>query len=47
MPESEIHIIDAVTKLDARSEDTSYSFRQDNEDTKSRINILFGKEEEN
>jgi hypothetical protein len=45
MPESEIHVIDAVSKLDARPEDTSHHFRQDEQDTKSRINILFGKDD--
>ena len=45
MPESETHIIDAVTKLDARPEDTAFAFRQESEEAKSRINILFGKEE--
>lgn len=46
MPETEVHIIDTVSKLDARPEDTSYAFRQENEDQKNRINILFDKEDE-
>jgi hypothetical protein len=27
MPESEINVIDAVTRMDARPDDTAYSFR--------------------
>lgn len=45
MPESEIHVIDAVTKMDARPEDSAYSFKTQEQDVKKRINVLFGKEE--
>ena len=45
MPESETHVIDTVTRMDARPEDTAYAFRQETEEAKQRINILFGKEE--
>ena len=46
MPESEIHVIDAISKMDARPEDSAYSFRQQEQDVKKRLNVLFGKEEE-
>jgi hypothetical protein len=42
MPESEIHIISTIEKMDARPEDTSYGFRVQEEDIKRRINTLFG-----
>lgn len=44
MPESEIHIIDAIRKIDARPEDTSYNFRTEEKDIQNRINTLFGKD---
>lgn len=42
MPESEIHVISAVEKMDARPEDTAYGFRNQENDIKNRINTLFG-----
>ena len=41
MPESEIHIISALEKLDARPEDSAYSIRTQDNDIKRRINTLF------
>jgi len=44
MPESEINILDAVSSLDARPEDTSYNFKTEEKEVNKRINTLFGKE---
>lgn len=44
MPEAEINILDAVTKVDARPEDTSYNFKSEERDVQDRMNILFGKD---
>lgn len=44
MPESEIHVISAIEKMDARPEDTAYGIRTHESDVKNRINTLFAKE---
>ncbi len=46
MPETEIHILSAVQKLEARPEDAAYGFRSQEAELKNRINTLFSKKEE-
>ena len=46
MPESDIHILSAIERLDARPEDTAYGFRTQSNDVKSRINSLFSDKSE-
>lgn len=46
MPESEIHVIDTIQKMDARLDESAFGARAQEEDIKRRINTLFGKEEE-
>ena len=46
MPESEIHVLSAVEKMDARPEDAAYGVRTQEQDIKKRINTLFSKLEE-
>ena len=46
MPETEIHILSAVQKLEARPEDAAYNFRSQEAELKNRINTLFSKKEE-
>lgn len=46
MPESEIHVLSAVEKMDARPEDAAYGVRTQEQDIKNRINTLFSKMEE-
>lgn len=42
MPESELHVLSAVEKMDARPEDTAYGFRAEEKDVRTRLNTLFG-----
>lgn len=42
MPESEIHVISAIEKMDARPDDTSYGFKTQEKDIDRRISTLFG-----
>ena len=44
MPESEIHVLSAIERMDARPEDTAYGFKTQESDVKRRINTLFAKE---
>lgn len=46
MPESEIHVISAIEKMDARPEETAYGFRTQESDVKTRINTLFSEDSE-
>lgn len=46
MPESEIHVLSTIEKMQARPEETSYNFRAQEEDVKRRINTLFGKDDQ-
>lgn len=46
MPESDIHIISAVEKMDARPEDAAYGARTSELETKKRINTLFSPEKD-
>lgn len=41
MPESEIHVISAVERMEARPEDTAYGFRTQESDVKNRLSTLF------
>lgn len=45
MPESEVHVMAAIEKIDARPEDMSYDFRTQDQETKSRISTLFAKDD--
>lgn len=46
MPEAEIYVLDTVSKMELRSEDTSYQARLEEKDVDARINILFKKEDD-
>ena len=46
MPESEIHVLSTIEKMQARPEESSYNFRAQEEDVKRRINTLFGKDDD-
>ena len=41
MPESEVHVLSAIEKMEARPEDTAYGFRAHENDVRTRINTLF------
>lgn len=41
MPETEIHVLSAIEKLDARPEDAAYGVRAQETDVKKRISTLF------
>lgn len=41
MPESEIHVIATLEKLDARPSDSAFGFRTQQADIKNRIKTLF------
>lgn len=41
MPESEIHVLSAIEKMEARPEDTAYGYKTEENDVASRINTLF------
>jgi len=45
MPESEIHVIATLEKLDARPSDSAFGFRTQQADIKNRIKTLFQQEE--
>ena len=45
MPESEIHVLSAIEKMEARPEDTAYGFKAQDSDIRNRINTLFSHEE--
>ena len=42
MPESELHVLHTIEKLQSRAEESSFAFRQEDDDIKRRINTLFG-----
>lgn len=44
MPESEVNIINAITSMEARPEDTSYAFKTEEKEITKRISTLFGKD---
>ena len=44
MPESEIHVLSAIERMEARPEDTAYGFRAQENDIRSRINTLFAQD---
>ncbi len=44
MPESEIHVISAIEKMEARPEDTAYGVKAQESDVKHRIHTLFSDE---
>lgn len=44
MPESEVNIINAITTMEARPEDTSYAFKTEEKEISRRISTLFGKD---
>jgi hypothetical protein len=43
MPESEIHVLSAIEKMDARPEESSYGLRNQERDIQRRLDTLFGK----
>ena len=43
MPETEIHMLDFIQKMNVRPEEASFGQRRDELETKKRINTLFGK----
>jgi hypothetical protein len=45
MPESEIHVLSAIEKMEARPEDTAYGFKAQDSDIRNRINTLFSHDE--
>jgi len=46
MPESDIHIMSAVEKMDPRAEDAAFGARTSEIETRNRINTLFAPEQE-
>ena len=46
MPESEIHVLSTIEKMDARPDESSYGFQTQEADIKRRINTLFGSKDE-
>lgn len=47
MPDSEVNIIDAVNRSEARPEDESFAAKTEERDIKNRMDILFGRDNEN
>lgn len=46
MPETELHILDTLRKVQARPEEASYTFQLEEREMEGRLNTLFGKEDE-
>jgi len=45
MPDSEVNIIDAVNKSEARPEDESFAAKTEEKDIRNRMDILFGRDD--
>ena len=42
MPESEINLVDAVSKMNPRLDENSFTHKQDQKEIQTRLDALFG-----